>query len=94
MISASDSYFDLVSAPPQLVLEARRYFITGGEDNFKALARLLAKAVGILDILHKAAVEAIKQLISLPRSEEAIMHVVESVLQKLLGGEPRFQTMR
>jgi len=47
VISASDAYFDLVSAPPQLVLEARRYFITGGEDNFKALARLLAKAVGI-----------------------------------------------
>jgi cobaltochelatase CobN len=47
VISASDAYFDLVSAPPQLVLEARRYFITGGEDNFKALARLLAKAVGL-----------------------------------------------
>ena len=94
MISASDAHFDLVSAPSQLVLEARRYFITGGEDNFKALARLLAKAVGILDILHKAAVEVIKQLISLQRSEEAIIHVVESVLQKLLGGEPRFQTMR
>jgi hypothetical protein len=47
-----------------------------------------------LDVLHKAAVEVIKQLISLPRSEEAIIHVVESVLQKLLGGEPRFQTMR
>ena len=47
VISASDAYFDLASAPPQLVLEARRYFATDGEDSFRALARLLAKAVGL-----------------------------------------------
>ena len=47
VISATDYFFDLVNAPPQLVLEARRYFITGGEDNFRALVRLLARALGM-----------------------------------------------